>query len=207
MQNVLAAVFEIESEGYQAITTLRQNPVADNYAILQMALIKRVGKTVSVCDSFNSGISTNDDSLRGGLVGSMLGILGGPIGVLLMGSAGALTGSLVDTSDAISGASLVETVANKMVDGTVALVAVVEEDSEAALDAKLGKFKAEILRFDAAVIAEEVEEAERLQKEMERQARAQLRATKKEEYKKSIEEKRTKLAADFEAFKARFKKA
>jgi len=57
------------------------------------------------------------------------------------------------------------------------------------------------------VIAEEVEEAEKLQKEMERQARAQLRATKKEERKKAVEEKRAKISADFEAFKAKFKKA
>ena len=64
----------------------------------------------------------------------------------------------------------------------------------------------EILRHDAAVIAEEVEEAEKLQKEMERQARLQLRNARKEEHKKAIEDKRAKISADIEAFKAKFKK-
>ena len=43
MQNILAALFEKESEGFQAITELRQNPIADKYAILQMGLVKREG--------------------------------------------------------------------------------------------------------------------------------------------------------------------
>ncbi len=64
MQNFFAAVFEVESEGYQAITTLRQDHVSDNYAIAQMPLIKRVGKTISVHDSCNSG-NVSDDGHTG----------------------------------------------------------------------------------------------------------------------------------------------
>ena len=42
MQNIITAIFKVESEGYQAITTLRQLPVTDNSAILQMALVKKI---------------------------------------------------------------------------------------------------------------------------------------------------------------------
>ena len=207
MQNIITAIFKVESEGYQAITTLRQVPVTDNSAILQMSLVKKVGTGLSICDSFDSGAHTTDDTLHGGVIGGLLGILGGPIGVLLSGSTGALIGSAIDAKDARNSASLIETVADKLQDGDVALIALAEEATESDLDRKLSKFDVEILRYDAAVIAEEVEEAEKLQKEMERQARAQLRATKKEERKKAVEEKRAKISADFEAFKAKFKKA
>lgn len=206
MQNVLAAIFEVESEGYQAITTLSRNPVTERSVILQMALVKRDGKSIIVRDSFDSGAHTADDTLLGGMVGGLVGILGGPVGMLLMGSYGALAGSAIDTAEALSGASLVEAVANKLQDGMVALVALVDEIVETDLDDRLSKFKVEILRFDAAVIAEEVEEAERMQREMERQARQQLRQSKKAERKKDVEAKRAKLAADFEAFKSKFKK-
>lgn len=207
MQNIITAVFKVESEGYQAITTLRQLPVTDNSAVLQIALVKKTVSGITVCDSFDSGALTTDDTLHGGLIGGLVGVLGGPIGVLLSGSTGALIGSAIDAKDARNSASLIEMVADKLQDGEVALIALAEEANEADLDRKLSRFDAEILRHDAAVIAEEVEEAEKLQKEMERQTRAQLRAARKEERKKAVEEKRAKISADFEAFKAKFRKA
>ena len=206
MENIIAAVFEVESEGYQAITTLKQSPVTDSAAILQMALVKRQDSGLTVCDSYNSEIYTNDDTARGGLIGSFLGILGGPLGVLFMGSAGALTGRIVDTADAAKGATLIETVADKLVSGEVALIILAEEASETILDAKLGQFKVNIARFDAAVVADEVEEAARVQKELERKARQELRESKKADRKQNIEDKRAKIKTDFDNFKAKFRK-
>lgn len=206
MQNILAAVFEVESEGYQAITTLRNAPLTEKSAILEMALVKKEGESIHICDSFSSGAQTTDDTARGGVIGGLIGILGGPIGVLLGGSAGALTGSIIDAKDADDTVSVMETIASKLYDGTVALIVLAEEDVEEDLDSRLSPFKTEILRFDAAVIAEEVEEAEKLQKEMARQARIQLRAAKKEDRKKAVEEKRAKIAADFAVLKEKFNK-
>ncbi len=207
MQNLISAIFKVESEGYQAIATLRQKAVTKEYAIMQMALVKRTGKELSVCDSFSSGVNTADDTLAGGVIGGLLGILGGPLGVLLMGSYGALAGSLLDADDAIASASLLETVADKIYENEVALVIFADEKEESALDAELGKFKAEILRFDAAVVADEVEEAQKTQLEMQRQARMQLRREKKENRKKNIEEKRAKIADDFKTLRADLKEA
>lgn len=201
MQNIVAVIFKKESEGFQAITELRQNPAAEKYAILQMALIKRQDQTISVCDSYDSGLQTGSKVMMGGLMGGLIGILGGPIGVLLMGSYGMLAGSLSGSADALDSAAMIEMAAGKLLDGEVALIALAEEADETELDAGLKKFDAEIVRFDAAVVAEEVEEAQRMQEEMNRQARRQLRQVKREEHKKNVEEKRAKLSADFDSFK------
>ena len=201
MQNILSVIFEVESEGYQALSTLRQKAITKDYAIMQMALVKRTGKELSVCDSFSSGANTMDDTLAGGVLGSLLGILGGPLGVLLMGSYGALAGSVLDAEDAIGSATLLETVADKLYENEVALILFADEADESALDAELGKYKAEILRFDAATVADEVEEAEKTQREMERQARMQLRKEKKENRKARIEEKRAKISSEFETLR------
>lgn len=206
MQNVIAAVFKNESEGFQAMTQLRQLPPSEQSAIFQMVLVKREESGIRVCDRFDSGINTSDDMLIGGLVGSLVGVLGGPIGVLLMGSYGMLAGSMLDVSDAFSGEALIETVAGKLLEGEVALIALAEEEDESYLDAQLSGFQVEIARFDAAVIADEVDEAVEMEKEMARQARQELRKTKKEDRKKKVDEKRAKLSADFGAFKAKFKK-
>ena len=207
MFNIVAAIFEVESEGYQAISTLSKTPIINETSILQMALVKRENGALKVCESFDSGIHTSDDTVVGGLLGGMLGILGGPLGVLLMGSYGALAGSLMDAGDALDSATVMEKVAEKLQDGEVALVALVDEVNEAELDDRLNAFKVIIARFDAVVVAEEVEQAAEAQQEMERLARKELRAAKKEARKDKREAKKAEIKADFDAFKEKFKKA
>lgn len=205
MENIIAAYFKVESEGYQAITTLTGMLVTDQCGILEMALVKKNHGDMTICDRYNSGIHTTDDTAKGGLIGSLVGVLGGPLGVLIGGSAGALTGNIIDAKDAENTESLIETVAAKMQDEDMALIILAEEADEAILDSQLRGYDAEVWRFDAAVIAEEVEEAKEMEKELARQTRLRLRETKKEERKKNIEEKRNKMAAEFENFKAKLK--
>ena len=205
MQNIVAVLFRNESEGFQAITELRNEPVTDKYAILQAALVKRQGGELSVCDSFDSRIQKESGAVVGGLVGTMLGILGGPIGVILMGAYGALAGSLTGEAGAAESEAMLEIVAGKILDGELALVALVDEAEEIDLDEKLVKFNnIEIARFDAAVVAAELEEAEQMQMEMLRQTRRQLREVKYGPQKKAIEEKRAVLDEDFANFKSQF---
>ena len=206
MYNIVATIFEVESEGYQALTTLAKNPIINETTILQMALVKRENGLLKICDSYDSGIHTTNDTLIGGLVGSVIGMLGGPIGMLLMGSYGALAGSVVDAGDAAGSASLIEKVAEKLQDGDMAMIALVDETDEVELDNALSAYKATIARFDAVVIAEEVEEAQKIQKEMARQTRKQLREARKQERKERREARREKIKSDFAAFKAKFKK-
>ena len=200
MQNIVAVIFKTESEGFQAITELRQAPVTDKCAVMQMALVKRTEQGYVLCDGYDAGIVTTGNAMLGGLLGGLVGILGGPIGVLLMGSAGALAGSMAGTADSLDMASLLETVAAKMVEGEIALIALAEEKDETELDEKLGRFQTTIARFDAAAIAEEVEEAQKLQLEADRQALAELRKIKIEDRKARIEAKREKINAGFEEY-------
>ncbi|MER2143197.1 MAG: DUF1269 domain-containing protein [Eubacteriales bacterium] len=206
MYNIIAAIFDVESEGYQAISTLSKTPIIEETSILQMALVKRENGSLKVCDSYDSGIHTTDDMLLGGLLGGLFGVLGGPVGVLLLGSYGTLAGSLVDTADALDSATVMEKVADKLVEGEVALVMLAEEINEEEIDNKLKGFKVTIARFDAAAVAEEVEQAKETEKEMERLARKELRAAKKEERKDKREAKKAEISANFAAFKEKHKK-
>lgn len=207
MEKIISALFKVESEGYQALTELKNAPVADNYVVSQAVLVKKENGRIRTLDAFDTGLETGNDTLTGGLIGGLVGILGGPIGMLLGGSLGALTGSAIDTGDAIQNATLIEKITDQFVDGEVVLIALEQEAEEGAAQKMLSKFDVTIVEDDAAEVAEEVERAMEAQLEMERQARAKLREAKKEDFKKNIEEKRAKLAANFEAFKAKFKKA
>lgn len=205
MENVLMVLFEVESEAYQALAELRHDAVNSSYTISQMGLVKNKQGRILPCEGFDSGVDTRDDMVKGGLIGGLLGILGGPIGMLFTGSMGALIGSVKDSSDAEKNVSMLERVSGKMGEGNVALIALVQEEDESILNRCLSKFKTETIRWDAAVIAEEVEEAQKLEKEMKRQAKERMRDQKKEEYRQNLEQKRAKIHADFEMLKERMK--
>ena len=205
-QNIVVGLFEVESEAYQALTELKQNPGNDSSYLSAAALVKKENGTLSIKDGFDTGTHTTDDMAVGGLIGALFGVLGGPIGVLLGGSYGALIGSAFDTDDALMGASMLEQIADKLDDGDLAIIGLAFEEDESIIDEKLKKFKTIIVRFDAATVAAEVEEAEQLEEEMARKARQDLRNEKKAARKEKREEKKAKLSADWEGFKAKFKK-
>ena len=200
-QNVIVVVFKNESEGFQAITELKNENKGDNWFVTEAALVKKENGVSTLLDSFDTGLTTSDDAFRGGLIGMCVGVLGGPIGMLLGGAYGAVVGTTIDAVDAIDSGSIMEQIAGKLEDGMVALVALAGEEAPEGLDAKFTKFDAIVARFDAAVVAQEVEKAREMEAEMDRLARNELRQQRKEENKAKIEEKRAKLDADFEKVK------
>ena len=79
MENVVMITFDVEAQAYQAFSQLKNDSVNSAYTILQMAVIKNEdGKTVPA-DGFDSGIDSTDDTWTGGLIGSVVGILGGQL--------------------------------------------------------------------------------------------------------------------------------
>ena len=205
MQNIITAIFQNESEGYQMITELSHAPVTDQAAILQMALVKCTESGLELCDRYEGIATSGTGTLIGGLTGSLIGILGGPLGMLFMGTAGAMTGTMVDGGEAVAGEALMETVANKLYKGEVGLIILADEEDESYIDGILNKVPVEILRYDALAIADEVDQAVKIQNEMDRQARLQLRQSKKEAAEKERQEKleawQAELEANFEEYK------
>ena len=200
-ENMVVGIFNVESEAYQAMTELKQNPASEKALISQAVLAKKENGEIKVIDSFDTGAFTLDDTLVGGLAGAFIGILGGPIGILLGGSYGALLGAMVDSGDALDQASMIEQVANKTMDGEMVIVALASEDDEAVLDAQFAKFDTTVMRYDAAVVAQEVEEARMMEEEMARQARAEFRKEKNDEFKNKVETHRAKIKDHFAQLK------
>ena len=198
-QNIVVSLFEVESEAYQAMTELKQNPGDEKSYVSTAALVKKENGSLRTLDAFDTGANTTDDMAIGGVVGALFG-------VLLGGSYGMLIGSAFDADDALANTSLLEQIAGKMENGEVAIIGLAYEEDEAILDEKLSGFKTTIARFDAADVATEVEEAQQLEEEMARQARKELRDEKKAARKEKRAEKKEKMSADWEGFKAKFRK-
>ena len=155
MENVITAIFTVESEAYKAFTEVRNTPFGPGYTVAEAALVKRENDSVTMIDSFDTTGHTSDDTAAGVLVGSILGILGGPLGILLGAGAGALVGSAFDADDADDSLSALEVTAAKLLEGDVAIIALVQED-EPAFDAALEGYDAIIMRYFAVDVADEV---------------------------------------------------
>lgn len=206
MENVVTVIFNEEVDAYRAFSELKRDLINNSCTITQMALVRKKGGQIVTCEGFDTGITTTDDTHKGGLIGMFVGMLGGPLGMLFGSSVGALIGSAIDANDSSNSLSLIEKVSQKLNEGEVALVALTIETGTEMLDARLQPYHATIMREDAAVVAQEVEEAKKLQEEMYAEAKKKMREAKKAERKQDIEEKRKKIRSDYEAFKDRFSK-
>lgn len=174
-RNVVVAVFNVESEAFKALTELRQAAGGTTYLVSAAALVKKENGACRLLDGFDTGADTTKGTAVGGVVGMLVGALAGPIGMLLGLSTGSLIGMSSDAGKAAYGASMLEQIADKLDDDTVAIIAITDEESEEALDGRLSAYDTVIARFDAKAVAAEVDEAYKMQDEMARQAREQLR--------------------------------
>jgi len=181
MINIVGALFTNESEARQAMAALSETPQINGTTIFQIALVKRKEGVLKLCDNFTSSYLNSSDTVKGGLVGGLIGILTGPVGLLLGGAAGALLGKAGDTVKKDDSAALIEQAAQKLEEGDIALIGLVDETNEEILDHALVKYNTVIVRYDAEVIAKELEEAEKMEEELARQARETLRSAKEKE--------------------------
>ena len=113
---------------------------------------------------------------------------------------------MIDAGDALDNASAIEKVTEQLLDGEVCLIALEQEAEEGQMQKMLAKFDVAVVENDAAEVAEEIQQALEAQEELEREARAKLRESRKEEFKKNIEEKRAQLESGFESVKEKLKK-
>lgn len=206
MDSIILAKFPVESEAYQAFSELKRDMSGMSFLVSQAVLVKKENGSLTTLDAFDSGIETGDDTLGGTMIGSIVGVLGGPFGVLLGAGIGGLIGAAVDTGDIDRNGSSLEKVSAGLSDGTTAILAFAQEENCAPVDSKFEKFSAEVNRYDAAEVEAEVEAAAEAQKEMAKKARASLRQEKNAAYKAKLEEKRGKIAEDFERLKKKLGK-
>ena len=192
-ENVVLANYKIESEAYQALSELKRDTANANYTISQAMIVKRENGKLNVMDGFVNGITTGDDTWMGGLLGGLIGILGGPIGVLLGGSVGMLVGGAVDAGEMAGDTSLLEKAGDSIADGETAIILLAQEEYETALTAKLNDFDVSITRLDAAEVAAEVEHAKEVERQMAKETREKLRTERTEAFRETVAKKSEEL--------------
>jgi len=180
-QNIIVALFDISSEAYQAFSELKAYSQTTDALVAQAVLIKKENGLIIPAESTDFTANTAESAWTGGLIGSLVGILGGPIGVLLGGAIGALIGSDAGTAQTLGEGSLLENTAKKLDNGSTAIIILAQESNEAVLDA-LAAIEAQ------EEVARQAHEAWKKQRKAERQEKV-------EAFKADIKQKFDELAA------------
>ncbi|HFI0235547.1 TPA: DUF1269 domain-containing protein [Streptococcus suis] len=203
MENIVVSIFRVESEAFQAFSELKQFGQTENTKLAQVSIVKAEDGSVKVKDSFDLMNSVGNDYFEGGLMGSLIGILGGPLGVLFGFVAGGTIGASIGLDKELAKSALITTVSEKLTNGEVAIIALVQENDESVLNAIFEKYQTIIARWDVATVSAEVESALEIQQDLAHQAKARLISDKKEarhekfdKLKADIKEKFDKLKAD-----------
>jgi uncharacterized membrane protein len=134
-----------------------------------------------------------DDGLTGtatgGVVGLIIGILGGPFGILLGGATGLLIGSLYDLEQSDETESALGDISRSVRPGHTALLAEADEQSSEVVDNAMQSLGGTVLRRSLDDVQAEIAAAEDAQEAAAHEARKRLREQRKEKTKEEIRAK------------------
>jgi uncharacterized membrane protein len=192
--NVIAVTFENDSSAYEALTTLKELESQRQIGIRGAAVVAR-DETGNVLAKDQVGDESLVGTATGGIIGLLIGILGGPFGILIGGATGLLIGSLFDDDDADETESVLAEISGSVRVGHNALLAEVSEQSPEVIDTAMARLGGNVLRRPADDVEAEIAAAEHAQREAKRKARKELLHARHEKHIERIREKITELMA------------
>jgi uncharacterized membrane protein len=194
MENVLTVNFEDDTKAYAALTSLKQ--------LDEQGQLKLGGAAVVVRNE-DGRIETKDEvgdpevagTATGGVLGLIIGVLGGPLGVLIGGYTGVLVGSLFDMGEADDTESALSDVARSVRPGHPTLIAVATEQSPEVVDAAMTALGGTVVRRYLDVVLSEIAATEDAQRAAEKEARKKLREERQAKAKEDVQAKVEELKA------------
>ena len=196
--NVLVVTFgeepENDANAYQALTDLKQLDSQGQIKISGAAVVTRdldgrVNVKTEVGDAPYAGAAT------GGVIGLLIGIIGGPLGVLLGGATGLMAGSLFDMDDADTTESVLSDVSKQVHPLRTAVLAQVTEQSPEVIDNAMARLGGEVTRRPSVDVEAEIAAAEEAQRTAKREARKELHQARMEKHKQDAHAKVEELKA------------
>ena len=192
MENVLAINFTQDGDAYEALTTLKELDEQGQVALRGAAVVLRhEDGRIAIKDEV--GDIGYEGTATGGIVGLIVGILGGPIGVLLGGATGLLVGSLFDLDDLDETDSVLSKMSRTVRVDHASVVAEVNEQSPEVIDAAIQRLNGTVLRLSLADVEAEIAAAEEAQRAAKAEARKKLHEERREERKEKVQAKIAEL--------------
>ena len=209
MANVIVVSFQEETKAIEALHKLNELESLGDITIYEKIMVRK--KADGKCEVLKENTSEGWRVLAGMGVGSLLGLLGGPVGFVIGLYTGTAIGGIVEISHYDFADDFVEKVKNKISVGTVSIIAEIDEDSNVFIDTYLKPMGAVITRSDVDFEFDKYvnEQIDEIDEEIadERAEFKKARKEDKEKIQKKIAELKEKRNAKIAAFEAKGKAA
>ena len=192
--NVIAVSFEDDANAYNALTSLKELDSQRRVGVQEAVVVVRGddGQLV-VKDSVES--ASMPATASGGLIGLLIGLLGGPLGVLVGGTYGLFVGSLFDLYDLTDADAALGEISSSARLGHTALLAVVDERSPEVVDSAMSDVGGTVVRRSVADVEAEIAAAEDAERKAKREARKELMRGRRDHSKAAVDAKLEELKA------------
>jgi uncharacterized membrane protein len=194
MKNVVAVAFSEDAKAYEAVSVLKELDNERQVDLAEAAVVVR-GEDGRVDTKDEIGDTDLSGTATGGIIGLIIGILGGPLGILIGGASGLLIGSLFDIDDADDAESALTDVSRSVQVGRTALLAEVSEQSPEVLDAAMERLGGTVVRRSLDEVEAEIAAAEDAQRAAKKAARKHLHEQRRAQVKENVEAKIQELKA------------
>jgi uncharacterized membrane protein len=196
--NVIAVSFQDRSKAYQALSELKGAGLEGRVEVLSASIVTRDEQ--GRLDAPEGGDAVGGAATWGGsLIGLMVGVIGGPIGMLFGWTGGLLVGGAYDIRRADDSESVLGEISRYVPLGGTAIVAEVNEYAVEVVDKLMTGQGGTVYRRSADVVLAELEAVEdayrKAQKEADKAAREQRKAERRQNAQERLAALKEKLDA------------
>jgi uncharacterized membrane protein len=190
--SVIAVSFEDDGTAYKALTLLEELDSQHRVDVREAVVVAR-GEDGQIVAKDRVESSSLPGTATGGLIGLLIGVIGGPLGMLVGGTYGLFAGSMFDLYDADESDSALGEISSSVKIGDTALLAVVDEQSTEVVDAAMADLGGTVARRSVAVVEAEIAAAEDAERKAKREARKELNRARRERNKEAVDAKLDEL--------------
>jgi uncharacterized membrane protein len=192
--NVIAVSFPEEASAYEALARLKELDAQGAVGVPDAAVVAREEDgRITIKDQF--GKESYENTAGGGLLGLLVGVLAGPLGVLVGGATGLVIGSLFDDDDDDNTKSVLGDLSSSIRVGPPGLLAEASEQDPAAVDAVMAHLGGTVVRRSVSDVELEIAAAQDAQREAKKKARDELREAHHKHRKDEVDAKLAQLKA------------
>jgi uncharacterized membrane protein len=191
-QNVVVIGFTEPSKAYQALSVLTSCNADGRIGLESAAVVERTPEgALLIPESADNAELVGMAS--GSVVGMLIGVLGGPVGMLLGWGAGAMMGGAFDVDRAVTSDEALTVLGTAIPAGSTAVIANIEEPAVEVIDGEMTKLGGEVTRRPVADVMAELDAAEAAADAAARETRKVVRQQKKAEFDEHVAKAKEKL--------------
>jgi|SRR5699024_4475923 len=164
-KRVIIMNFEMNAQAYQAFSEIKKLRSSEGLKGEQMAVVthSKEGTHQFKMEDFVDFTGTNKSS-KAGMIGMLIGLLGGPLGMMLGWFGGRMIGGNQDMQEIQKAQSIFTFVGNKIDEGETGLILIAdEEDNRPINNLIMYELHGEVSRFDLEEVEEEIQKAKEVE--------------------------------------------